>query len=460
MLNISPKNSVANKIDRRNYSSMRVFLDEARMRKSRKRLYIISFSFIVGALFLPWTQNVMSKGYVTSLQPEKRPQTLQSVIGGRIETWYAQEGDFVRKGDTLLYISEIKNDYFDPRLLERTEGQIVSKNSSRDNYQEKANSLQDQIVFLKQNRELKLKQAFNKIRISRLDVIADSIDLVAAFTAEEIAQAQLTRMDSLFGYGLYSRTDQETRRQKLQEATAKRVAQESKLLASRNKLLNARVELNAVGADMDGKISKAESERFATLSSMYSTDAEVFKLENMYSNYEVRTSNYYITAPQDGFVTRAVKTGIGETVKEGEEIVTIMPADYDLAIEMYVRPLDYPLMHVGEEVRIQFDGWPAIFFSGWPGVSTGTFGGRIVAIDNFTSSNGNYRLLVAPDPVQDPWPNGIRPGAGARTFALLNDVPVWYELWRQINGFPADFYLPEESAGMDKSKDASSGDKK
>lgn len=454
MLNISPQNTVADKIDRRKFSSMRVFLDEARLRKSRKRLYLIFILILFGSLFLPWTQNVRSKGFVTSLAPEKRPQTLQSVIGGRIEAWHVREGDFVRKGDTLLFISETKNDYFDPRLLERTDAQIVSKRSSRENYEQKAKALETQVAALKENRKLKLQQAQNKIKISQLKVVADSIDLVAALTNEDIAKAQMLRMDTLFSQGLYSRTDLEKRRQKLQETTSKRVAQESKLLAARNELLNSRVELNAITADYESKISKAESERYATLSSMYGTDAEVSKLENQYSNYAVRTSQYYLTAPQDGYITRAIKTGIGETVKEGEDIVTIMPADYELAIEMYVQPLNYPLMHVGEEVRIQFDGWPAIFFSGWPGVSVGTFGGKIVAIDNFTSENGKYRLLVAPDPEAEPWPEGIRPGAGAKTFALLNDVSVWYEIWRQINGFPADFYQPDnaEKATKDDSK--------
>lgn len=454
MLNISPQNTVADKIDRRKFSSMRVFLDEARLRKSRKRLYLIFFLILFGILFLPWTQNVRSKGFVTSLAPEKRPQTLQSVIGGRIDAWYVREGDFVRKGDTLLYISETKNDYFDPRLLERTDAQIVSKRSSRENYEQKAKALETQVAALRENRKLKLQQAQNKIKISQLKIVADSIDLVAAVTNEEIAEAQMLRMDTLFNQGLYSRTDLEKRRQKLQETASKRVAQESKLLASRNEYINAKVELNAITADYESKISKAESERYSTLSSMYGTDAEVSKLENQYSNYAVRTSQYYLTAPQDGYITRAVKTGIGETVKEGEEIITIMPADYELAIEMFVDPLNYPLMHVGEEIRIQFDGWPAIFFSGWPGVSVGTFGGRIVAIDNFTSENGKYRLLVSPDPEAEPWPEGIRPGAGAKTFALLNDVAIWYEIWRQINGFPADFYLPEnaDKAKKDDSK--------
>lgn len=445
MLNISPQNSIDSKIDKRQYSSLRVFLDEQRFNKGRRNLFVAFLLAIFGALFLPWTQNVMTKGFVTSLQPEKRPQTLQSVIGGRIDKWYVQEGDFVAKGDTLLYISEIKNDYFDPQLLDRTTAQINAKSSSRNNYEEKAKALETQIKALTENKRLKLEQGRNKVKINRLKVIADSIDLVAALTNENIAIAQMQRMDTLFAQGLYSRTDLEKRRQKLQETTSKRVSQESKLLATRNELINAQVNLNSIVAEYDSKISKARSERYATLSSMFGTEAEVTKLENQFSNYSIRRSNYYLTAPQDGYITRAMKTGIGETVKEGEQILTIMPADNDLAIEMYVKPLDYPLMHIGEEVRIQFDGWPAFFFSGWPGVSVGTFGGKIVAIDNFTSENGLYRLLVSPDPEQEPWPEGVRVGAGARTFALLTDVPIWYELWRQINGFPADFYVPEKA---------------
>jgi adhesin transport system membrane fusion protein len=459
MLNISPNNSVSDKIDRKKYSSMRVFIDEARLEKSRKKLYIVFFGLLFGALFLPWTQNIRSKGFVTSLQPDKRPQTLQSVIGGRIEEWFVKEGQFVAKGDTILFISEVKNEYFDPRLLERTNEQILSKKSSRENYESKAAALENQAKALKENLRLKLQQGLNKIKIKRLKVTADSIDLIAANLNENIAIAQLQRMDTLFREGLYSRTDLEKRSQKLQETTSKRVAQETKLLAARNELINARVEINAIGADYTSKISKAESERFATLSSMFGTDAEVSKLENQYSNYAIRNSNYYLTAPQDGYITQVVKTGIGETVKQGEEIVTIMPAGHDLAIEMFVRPLDYPLMHVGEQVRIQFDGWPAIFFSGWPGVSVGTFAGKIVAIDNFTTQNGKYRLLVAPDAEQAEWPEGVRVGAGAKAFALLTDVPIWYELWRQINGFPADFYLPE--VGDSKAqKDAKGGKKK
>jgi hypothetical protein len=32
---------------------------------------------------------------------------------------------------------------------------------------------------------------------------------------------------------------------------------------------------------------------------------------------------------------------------------------------------------------------------------------------------------------------------------MLNDVPLWYEFWRQLNGFPPDFY---EETKMEKLK--------
>ena len=129
-----------------------------------------------------------------------------------------------------------------------------------------------------------------------------------------------------------------------------------------------------------------------------------------------------------------------------------MPSNYELAVEMYVRPIDLPLIHVGEHVRVQFDGWPAIVFSGWPNVSYGTYGAKIVAIENFISSNGMYRVLIAPDARAEPWPLALRVGSGASTMALLEDVPIWFELWRQYNSFPPNFYQPEKSGAVEKYK--------
>ncbi len=450
MLNIS-QNSVNKNVEKHHFKSLNVFNPKQR-KKSKRILFIVFFALLLLVLFLPWTQNIRAKGYVTSLQPEHRPQAIVSLISGRIEKWHVQEGDFVKKGDTIIFISEIKDKFFDPNLLQRTQEQIDAKEASVKSYMEKVRALDIRVDALNQNLGLKLQQGRNKVEQTLLKVTADSIDLEAARINERIAEQQYDRFESLYDQGLKSKTDLENRNLKLQETKAKTVSQESKLLSAKNDVINARVELNSIAADYKDKIAKAESDKYATMSSMYDAEANVTKLQNEYSNYNVRSGYLYIRAPQDGYITKAVLTGIGETLKEGERIVTIMPSEYDLAVEMYVKPLDLPLLNKGQEIRIQFDGWPAIVFSGWPGVSTGTFGGQIVAIDNFTSENGLYRILVGPKENGEHWPKGLRVGAGANSFALLNDVPIFYEIWRQINGFPPDYYTLDNNNKKDAKK--------
>jgi len=147
-----------------------------------------------------------------------------------------------------------------------------------------------------------------------------------------------------------------------------------------------------------------------------------------------------------------IQTGIGQTIKEGEMLVSLMPTNYSLALESFVEPRDLPLIKIGEKVRIQFDGWPAIVFSGWPNVSYGSYGGIIYAIDNFTTEEGKYRVMIKPDLDDHPWPDLLRVGSAAHTMILLNDVPVWYEIWRQINGFPPDYYTVKDKASDESAK--------
>ncbi len=93
-----------------------------------------------------------------------------------------------------------------------------------------------------------------------------------------------------------------------------------------------------------------------------------------------------------------------------------------------------------QTVRLFFDGWPSVVFSGWPNVSYGTYGAKVFAIDNYANEHGQYRVLLIPDTNDHKWPEQLRMGSGAQGMALLKEVPIWYEVWRQFNGFPPDYY--------------------
>ena len=387
---------------------------------------------------------------MTTLKPNQRPQSIQSVITGRIENWYVQEGDFVNKGDTILFISEIKEDYMDPNLVANTKRQVNAKKLSLESYGSKVTTLSGQIQNIESEKRLKLEQAQNKIKQSFLKIKSDSIDLVAVKTQLKIANTQFDRAVQLNKEGLKPLTDVEDKRLKLQEVEAKIITQENKFLTSKNEFINAKVETNRIIAEYSEKVSKAQSDQYTALSNQFDTEAQVNKLENQFNNYSIRNGMYYIKAPQSGYVNRVLQAGIGQTVKEGTPIVSIMPAQYDVAVETYVDPIDLPLINKGEKVRVWFDGWPTIVFSGWPDVSYGTFGGKIVAIENFISDNGKYRILIAPDKSEAPWPKKISIGSGAETIALLDTVPIWFEVWRILNGFPPNYYKTDVKTAKEK----------
>ncbi|MBT8244741.1 MAG: HlyD family efflux transporter periplasmic adaptor subunit [Winogradskyella sp.] len=451
MLNIS-RNPLNKNVDLSEFKSASHVFDKDYYKYWRRFLGGFAIVCLI-ILFLPWTQNISGRGNVTSLTPGQRPQTVQSPIPGSIQEWFVKEGDFVNKGDTIMKIAEVKSEYFDPNLVQRTEKQRQAKAFSVESYQGKVKAQDVRITALNQERRLKLKQAENKILQTYQKVKADSIDLVAARTNLEIAQIKYNRADSLFQDGFTARKRVEDARVKLQETQAKETSQEAKLLVSKNEVINAELEISRITAEYADKISKAQSEKFSALSSQLDTEAQVQKLENSVSNYTIRNGLLYITAPYNGYIQTALRGGIGQTFKEGEELVGIIPAEVDLAVETFVEPIDLPLIHKGEKVRVQFDGWPAIVFSGWPNVSYGTYGAEVVAVERFiTKRNGKFRVLLKPDPDDHPWPKDVRPGSGAFTMALLEDVPIWFELWRQLNGFPPNYYQPEDESSKSKTK--------
>lgn len=438
-----------------NYKSIQT-LEERKTPNRLSRILICAAILLIAILMLPWTQTISSDGKVTAYNPANRPQTINAIIGGRIEKWYVQEGQYVKKGDTLVYISEIKPEYMDTLLIERSESQIKSKESSATSYMEKVQALDNQIDAMIDNRTVKLQQSRNKIKQGRYKVTTDSMDLVATATKLDIARKQYKRTEGLFEKKLKSKTDLENSSVKVQQLEAEYISYENKLKASKNELDNLISELEAIDADYRDKISKSESDKAAALSGLYDTEAEVTKMQNEVSNYSIRSGYYYITAPQNGFISKALLSGIGEIVKEGSPLMNIVPSKSDMAVEMFIDPVDLPLIHVGNKIRLQFDGWPAIVFSGWPQLSYGMYTGIVSAVDNYISENGKYRLLIEPDPNDHKWPAGLRMGVAAKGIALLNDVPLWYELWRKINGFPPNYY--ENPA--DKTKDKTEISKK
>ncbi len=367
--------------------------------------------FII-VLFLPWQQNIRGKGKVTALSPSNRPQTIETIIAGRIQNWKVQEGQFVTKGDTIAIISEVKEKYFDPQMLERLREVIQSKESSLQSKDLKGQALKRQINALQEGMRNKMDQTKAKLEAEKFRFAN--------------AKNQYERNKKLFEAGNIPLTKFQDIEYKYQGAEAD--------------FVNAEIEIDRAQAEYLDKINKAESDLNNTLAEQFETMAELSKMRNELSNMEIRSLQYFILAPQNGYVVKATQAGIGETIKEGDPVCTIMPQSDDVAVEMHVKAMDVPLISKGRKVRIEFDGFPALQFSGWPSASVGSFGGIVEVIDFVNSKPGEFRLLIIPDKNDEMWPKRIRNGSGTQGWVMLDDVPIWYEIWRQLNGFPPSLY--------------------
>ncbi len=386
------------------------------------RWVITILALLIVILFLPWQQSVQGMGEVTALRPDERPQQAVAAVGGRIVTWYVAEGDTVRVGDPIVALAEVKEAYLDPRTLERAGTQVESKRAAVVGKRAKASALGRQRDALDSAWRFAREKGDNRVT----QLLASR---TAARLEDSIATVQAARAASLFADGLRSRAELEQARQRAQRASA--LAQEVEA-----GLGTARVERAGVDADYAEKIAKVDGDRASTLAEVAEGEADVAKLSTGRDNLEQRRDLLVVRAPRNGILVRALRAGTGEIVKDGEAIATVQPASPALAVAVYVNARDVPLMAPGDLVRLEFAGWPSVQFSGWPSVAVGTFGGRVVVIDQFAAADGKYRVLVEADPSDDPWPRALRLGSGARGWALLRRVSVGFEIWRLVNGFP------------------------
>lgn len=157
-----------------------------------------------------------------------------------------------------------------------------------------------------------------------------------------------------------------------------------------------------------------------------------------------RQQRQIVTAPSNGIIQQLLSGNTSSIIKKGTQLAIFVPESNSIAVEIFVDGNDVPLIHKGRTVQLEFEGFPAFQFSGWPGLSFGTFKGQVASVDSTVSKNGKFRVMVIPEDIER-WPNDsiLRRGAKVMGWVQMNTVSVAYEIWRQFNGFPA---TPDELA--------------
>ncbi|MDA9778092.1 HlyD family secretion protein [Rubripirellula sp.] len=424
-----------------------------------KTLFVFLLFGCVLVLFASWQQSVKGTGSVIAYAPLERMQTIESPIKGRIVRLGdgVFENAHVRKGDLIAEIADI-----DPFYLTRLESQLTASESqleaaeallaaSQNNRvaaQAVVSSLQSQVNAYESVKDQVIAAADAMVSAAISKVEAERQQLAENDAVLEQVLADFERQEMLYNEKISSQLkfqeaerDLKQSRAKVAKSIAYVEAAESELDSKRSERLakaqKAQVDIEYATAQLrkaTGDVAKAESEVAKARTELSKAEKELLEMQTKVS----RQSNQTLLAPFDGFLTQISPNQSSQMLKEGDPICVIVPDTADRAVQVWLDGNDAPLVEPGRHVRLQFEGWPAVQFAGWPSVAVGTFGGEVVSVDATDNGKGEFRVLVQPDDTENQWPSErfLRQGVRAHGWVLLDQVPLWYEVWRNMNGFP------------------------
>ncbi len=439
--------------------SLRLARSSRMARRLGKYLSFLMIAGFVVIAFAPWQQSVKGTGDVIAYATDERQQVLEAPIKGRIVRLGEGivENAYVKKGQLIAEIADI-----DPAYLGRLENQLLATRNQIDAEQQFLEASRNNLAAARtivQSYESQVR-AYESVKteiVAAADAGVKSAENKVDAELQQLeehkaALAQLEldydRQKTLYEEKIASQLKFQEAERKLKEAQAKVAKTEQYVASARNDLAEKKSERSAKAqkaqADIDyanatlrkatADVAKAESDVAKAQASLNKAQKELLDAETKVA----RQRNQSVTAPFDGFVTQITPNQGSQILKEGDPICRIVPETTDRAVQIWLDGNDAPLVEAGRHVRLQFEGWPAVQFAGWPSVAVGTFGGDVVSGDATDDGKGRFRILVRPDESDRPWPGDryLRQGVRANGWVLLNQVPLWYEIWRNLNGFP------------------------
>jgi multidrug resistance efflux pump len=400
-------------------------------RRAAVALLVALVLAIVAMLFLPWQQSIYGTGQVLAFSPQERPQTVQAPLYGRITRWNERiaEGVKVEQGEMILEISDI-----DEQLDDRLDAQLEASERKLEFAQMSVKSYQDQVEAYKFAKQKTIEAGEQMVQVARQEMIAKQREIDAARAAETQEKLDMERQTAMLARDVSSQLKVEQAQRKYRQAEAYRLKAEADLKAAENKLASEQAKLEKEATEAQAKVQLAEAYVQEAQGKVELARKDLADAQTKVS----RQANQVIRAPLTGYILRLHANPGAEFVKLGDPLFTIVPDTEHRSVELYISGNDVPLVEVGRHVRLQFEGWPAVQFAGWPSVAVGTFGGVVSSVDATDNGLGQFRVLVTPDPTDQPWPDAtfLRQGARTNGWVLLDQVSLGFEMWRILNGFP------------------------
>ena len=414
-------------------------------RRIAKLLGAMMIALPLAMALLPWRQSVPGVGRVAAYAPLDRRTMIEAPIPGRIAEWYVAEGAVVRKGDNVARISDNDTLYMTALESQRvaTEQKLATASAEVALY----DSVTERFLEV---RTMSVRAAEAGLESARQKVAAEEQEKAGTQATSEADRIQADRMSRLIVGGLASRRDWEQAEQKARESSAKFLKAQAGLKSAMSDVQAKEAYLEEIKSKTQADIQKCRAEAQKGMGKVAECNKELQDISVKIRRQGTQT----ITAPRDGTILRLMVSQGTEQVKEGDVIAILVPDTTEMAVELLLDGNDAPLIHVGDQARLQFEGWPAVQFAGWPSVAVGTFAGRVALVDSSDDGKGKFRIMIRPEPGQK-WPSSryLRQGVRAKGWVLLGEVRLGYEFWRRLNGFPQAVGDAEPKSGDDGGKE-------
>jgi len=413
------------------FPSLRLAKSSRWVRRLAKWLGGLLLVIVCFTAFAPWQQFVSGSGRVVAYAPLQRRQVVQSPISGRVAHWMdgIREGIRVEEGDIIVEIQDL-----DPDLLLRLQEQVAATQQELEALRLVSHAYGAQVEAFGAVREQTVAAADEYVKMSEQKLKAEEQNLEAVEAALLQVEADYERQKKLAAEGLASTYKQQVAQRKKQEALAK-VEQAKAYIAS------AQNGVSAKNNEREAKEREAQAKINSATAQLRKAQGDVAKVEKSLVALNVKLTQQQsqrVIAPRDGFIFKLETFQQGAIVKQGDPLFTLVPETSDQAVEIWLDGNDASWVTTGRHVRLQFEGWPGIQLAGWPSIAVNTFGGQVAVIDSTDNGKGQFRILIQPDPTDDPWPSDrfLRQGVRTNGLVMLERVPLWFEVWRQMNGFP------------------------
>ena len=330
---------------------------------------ITIFSFILWASFAQIDEIARGQGKVV---PSGQNQIIQNLEGGIVSEILVKEGDFVKKDQILLKISneksssnlmsnEIKTLYLKAQIkrleteinggtfeFEKTDNETLNDfiSNEKELYLSNMKQLNSKIqIFEEQNKQKQneLKDARQTITHYKFSVKA--IDQEVKMTEPMVKRGIRSQVDFL-----KLQREASDSKQKLQSA-----------ILSVNKIKS---EISEIQKKINETYENHESESREKLNEII-TSLKDLKANSTTSIDQV--SRAIVKSPSNGIVQTLHINTIGGSIKPAQDLIEIVPTDYKLIVEVKILPSDIAFIYQSQKAVVKFSAYDFSIYGGLDG---------------------------------------------------------------------------------------------